>query len=75
MPHGRSLNKSGEYLAGEGYGARETLVLTWKGIPTSITSTGWIGTNAPSPKLPTKINTGYPDQVYTFTRKVARVTA
>ena len=75
MPHGRSLNKSGEYLAGEGYGARETLSLTWKGIPTSITSTGWIQTAGPSTKLPTKTNTGYPDELYTFTRKVARVTA
>jgi len=74
MSHGRSLDKDGAYLAGQGFSGRENLTLTIKGIPTSITSTGWSGTAAPSTKLPTKSNQGYSDQVYTFTRLVARST-
>jgi hypothetical protein len=75
IQHGRSLNKNGEYLAGQGYGGRETLTLTSKGIWTSITSTGWSQTAGPSTKLLTKSNQGYVDVTYTFTRKVAQVTA
>ena len=74
MQHGRSLDKDGEYLAGQGFGGRENLTLTTKGIPTSITSTGWSQTAGPSTKLPTKTNQGYTDQTYTFTRKKTRAT-
>lgn len=71
---GRSLDKDGAYLAGESFGGRENLTLACKGVPTSITSTGWSETAAPSTKLPTKSNQGYVDVTYTFTRKVTRST-
>jgi hypothetical protein len=75
MQHGRSLDKDGEYLAGQGYAGRENLTLTTKGVPTSITSTGWSQTAGPSTKLATRQNQGYTDQTYTFTRLKARATA
>jgi len=72
---GRSLGKTGNYLAGQAFGGRENLTLTLKGIATSFTSTGWSQTAGPSTLLPKDSNVGYVDQVYSFTRKVAQVTS
>jgi hypothetical protein len=73
--HGRTLNKDGAYLAGRGYGGEETLNLSFVGVPTSITSTGWINTALAPADIALRSNTGYPSVSYSFTRKVARQTA
>jgi len=69
---GRSLTKAGAFLAGQGYQGEETLALTFKGVPTSITSTGWLQTAGIATKLANTANTDYPDHAYAFARKVTR---
>jgi hypothetical protein len=72
---GRSLNKDGEYLSGQGFEGEEKIDLTWVGQPTSITSTGWVNTAGAAGLIAPSSNTGYPTTPYSFVRKVARVTA
>lgn len=70
---GEDLDKDGEYLAGDCYGGEETLNLTFVGLPTSITSTGWIQTAGPGTNTGANAsNTGYGTNAYTFVRKVTR---
>jgi hypothetical protein len=66
------LDKDGDYLAGEPYAGEETIDMTWVGVPTSITSTGWIQTNGVATALASTSNTAYPTYSYSFIRKVAR---
>lgn len=70
---GEDLDKDGEFLAGETYAGEETLNITTVGIPTSVTSTGWIETQAPSTTCPILSNVGYNEGVgHTYVRKVTR---
>jgi len=70
-----SLDKDGDYLAGQGFGAEETLDLTFVGLPTSITSTGWDQTSGPGANTGLQLsNTGYDQSAYQFVRGVTRST-
>ena len=69
------INKDGNFLSGDGYGGEERIDLTFAGIPTSITSTGWMEVSANSTKAPNSTNTGYAQNSYSFTRKVTRATS
>jgi len=72
-PFGDDLNASGNFLAGQGYGGEETINLTMVGVPTSVTSVGWIETAAPSATCPISSNTGYNEgQGHTYIRAVLR---
>jgi len=73
--HGRTLNKDGAYLAGRGYGGEETVNLGFVGVPTSITSTGFINTSLAPADIAVRQATGYPTVSYSFVRKVAQQTA
>lgn len=73
---GEDLDKDGDYLAGACYGGEESVNLTFVGLPTSITSTGWIQTAGPGTNTGANAsNTGYGTNAYTFIRKVTRATA
>jgi len=73
MQFGEDLDKDGAFLAGNGYGGRETVNHGWLGDPTSITYTGWQRTTGPSILAgQAKSNTGYGKTAYTFTRGVTR---
>ena len=70
---GEDLDKDGEFLAGETYGGEETLNITTVGVPTSVTSTGWIETQAPSATCPIRSNVGYNEGIgHTYIRAVTR---
>jgi hypothetical protein len=70
---GEDLDKDGEFLAGELYGGEETINLTTVGVPTSVTSTGWVETQAPSTTCPIRSNVGYNEGIgHTYIRKVTR---
>jgi len=70
---GEDLDKDGEFLAGETYAGEETLNITTVGIPTSVTSTGWIETQAPSTTCPIRSNVGYNEGIgHTYIRAVIR---
>lgn len=72
---GESLDKDGDFLAGDCYGGEETVNLTFVGLPTSITSTGWLQTSGPGVNTGANAtNTGYGTNAYTFVRKVTRST-
>jgi len=66
---GEDLDKSGAYLDGNGYNGEEKIDLTFAGIPTSITSTGfqYVG-GAQS----TTQNNGYNQATYSYIRSVTR---
>jgi hypothetical protein len=72
MELGVDLDKDGAFLASQGYQGIENLTLTWKGTPTSITSTGWLTQTEAASAIANTSNTDYPDHTYTFTRKVTR---
>jgi len=72
---GEDLDKDGAFLAGNGYGGEETVNHRWVGVPTSITSTGWIKTGGNASGIAASANTSYPTNDYTFVRKVTRVTS
>ena len=72
---GQSNNKDGAFLAGQAYKGRENIALTFKGVPTSITSTGWQELAAVAANIANTSGTDYPDHPYSFTRKVARSVA
>ena len=70
---GEDLDKDGTFLAGETYAGEETLNITTVGVPTSVTSDGWIETQAPSATCPIRSNVGYNEGVgHTYVRKVTR---
>jgi hypothetical protein len=69
------MDKDGLYLAGKAFKGQEVIAHTWRGVPTSITSTDWIKTAGAAPLIPNRSNSGYADQQYSFARKVTRVTA
>lgn len=71
---GRDLDKSGAFLYGNGYGGEETINLTFVGVPTSVTSTGWIQTAGEATAAASTANTSYPTRNYSYVRKVARST-
>jgi hypothetical protein len=71
---GRSKDKDGLYLAGRAYKGQETINHTWRGVPTSITASGWIQTAGVAALVPVRSNAGYNDIPYTFVRKVTRST-
>jgi hypothetical protein len=75
MQLGADLDAAGAYLASQGYEGIETLNLTCKGIPTSITSTDWKTQTEPASAIANSSNTDYPDHTYAFTRKVTRSVA
>jgi hypothetical protein len=75
MQLGADLTAAGAFLASQGYEGIETLTLTCKGIPTSITSSGWLTQTEPAAAIANSSNSDYPDHVYTFTRKVTRSVA
>ena len=75
MQLGVDTNAAGAFLTSQGYEGIETLTLTHKGIPTSITSTGWLIPTEPASLIANTSNSDYPDHAYTFTRKVTRSVA
>jgi hypothetical protein len=74
MQLGVDTDKDGAFLTSQGYEGIENLSLTCKGIPTSITSTGWLIPTEPASAIANTSNSDYPDHAYTFTRKVTRST-
>jgi hypothetical protein len=68
---GNVLNKSGAFLRGHAYGAKETVNVKWVGVPTSMTTTDYVVTTQPSGSGE-QTNTGYNSVTYTATRGVAR---
>jgi hypothetical protein len=75
MQLGVDTDKDGAFLTSQGYEGIENLSLTCKGIPTSITSTGWLIQTEPASAIANTSNSDYPDHAYTFTRKVTRSVA
>ena len=70
---GEDLDKDGEFLAGETYGAEETINLQYVGVPTSITSTGYQQTSGPGTNTGAEAsNTAYGTNSYTFVKGVTR---
>jgi hypothetical protein len=69
---GQSTNKSGNYLSGNAYQGEETISLGFVGLPTSITSTGWLISAEASALIANTSNADYPQTPYNFTRKVTR---
>lgn len=69
---GQDNDKDGDYLASQAYQGNETIALTTKGIPTSITSTGWLIPSEAAALVPNTSNSDYPDHTYQFQRKVTR---
>lgn len=72
---GDDTGASGAWLAAAGYKGQETINLSYVGIPTSITSTGWMNPQLVSALGPNTSNSAYDVHPYTFVRKVARVTS
>lgn len=73
---GEDLDKDGAFLAGDCYGGEESLALTWVGIPTSVTSTGWTKTADISTTCPIRSNTGYNEGgTMNFVKKITNTPA
>jgi hypothetical protein len=71
---GQTNDKDGDFLAGQCYGGLETVNLSFVGVPTSITSTGWVVTQNVASGISNTSNADYPPTAYKFERKVARST-
>jgi len=70
---GEDLDKVGDFLVGNAYGAEETLNINTVGIPTSITSTGYDQTNGPGATVGgDQSNTDYNKAAFTFVKKITR---
>jgi len=70
---GEDLDKDGEYLSSNIYGAEETITTQWVGTPTSVTSTGYVVTSSVASNTGEEANnTGYGTSSYTYVKGITR---